>query len=49
MELVPMSANVAGIALLAFGLALIARDGLLALIAFISVTLLAGLLIYKFL
>ncbi|WP_375154439.1 exopolysaccharide biosynthesis protein [Pseudomonas sp. Q2-TVG4-2] len=34
MELVPLSANIAGIALTAFGLALIARDGLFALIAF---------------
>lgn len=35
MELVPFSANVAGAALTAFGLALIARDGLLSLIAFL--------------
>jgi hypothetical protein len=34
MEVVPFSANLAGIALTAFGLAVIARDGLLALIAF---------------
>ena len=34
MELVPFSAHAAGIALTAFGLALIASDGLLALIAF---------------
>ena len=33
MELVPFSANLAGAALTAFGLALLARDGLLALIA----------------
>lgn len=33
MEVVPFSANLAGAALTAFGLALIARDGLLALIA----------------
>lgn len=33
MELVPFSANVAGAALIAFGLALIAHDGLLALFA----------------
>jgi hypothetical protein len=35
MELVPFSANAAGIALTALGLALIANDGLLALIAFL--------------
>lgn len=35
MELVPFSANIAGAALTAFGLALIARDGLLALVAFL--------------
>ena len=34
MEVVPFSANLAGIALTAFGLAVIAHDGLLALIAF---------------
>lgn len=34
MEVVPCSANLAGAALTAFGLALIAHDGLLALIAF---------------
>ena len=35
MELVPFSANAAGIVLTIFGLSLIARDGLLALIAFV--------------
>lgn len=35
MEVIPFSANAAGIALVAFGLALIARDGLLALLSFI--------------
>lgn len=34
MEVVPFSANLAGIALTAFGLAMIAHDGLLALVAF---------------
>lgn len=34
MELVPFSANLAGVALTAFGLAIIAHDGLLALVAF---------------
>ncbi|MFV8783043.1 exopolysaccharide biosynthesis protein [Microbulbifer sp. SA54] len=35
MEIVPFSASIAGIALAAFGLALVAHDGLLAIIAFI--------------
>lgn len=35
MEVVPFSANGAGIALTAFGLALVTRDGLLALVAFL--------------
>lgn len=34
MEVVPFSANIAGIALTAFGLSLITRDGLMALVAF---------------
>lgn len=34
MEVVPFSANLAGVALTAFGLAVIAHDGLLALVAF---------------
>lgn len=38
MEVVPFSANGAGLALTAFGLALIMRDGLLSLIAFVSTT-----------
>lgn len=36
MELVPFSANAAGLVLTAFGLALIGRDGLLALVAFLT-------------
>ena len=36
MELVPFSVHAAGLAVTAFGLALISRDGLLALIAFIA-------------
>jgi len=35
MELIPFSANIAGLALSLFGLAHIARDGLLALVAFL--------------
>lgn len=47
MEVVPFSANGAGLALSAFGLALISRDGALALVAFTVVSLLAGVLIYN--
>ncbi len=49
MEVVPFSANGAGIALTAFGLALIAQDGLLSLIAFVSTTATLGALLYYFL
>ncbi|SFH47288.1 exopolysaccharide biosynthesis protein [Modicisalibacter xianhensis] len=47
MEVVPFSANGAGAALTLFGLALIARDGLLALIGFMLVTGTAGFIIYQ--
>ena len=43
MEVVPFSANLAGIALTAFGLAVIAHDGLLALAAFAATA--AGLVV----
>lgn len=46
MEIVPFTANGAGVALLAFGLALIAQDGLLALIAFIVTALSLGAVLY---
>ncbi len=46
MELVPFSANGAGAALTAFGLSLIARDGLLAIIALVFTASTAGLVIY---
>jgi len=46
MELVPFSANLAGAVLCAFGLALIARDGLLALIGGV-ITLAAAALIAR--
>ncbi|MFO7703554.1 MAG: exopolysaccharide biosynthesis protein [Halopseudomonas sp.] len=49
MEFVPFSANLAGIALTAFGLALIARDGLLALIAFVFTGLMMGAVAYTLL
>lgn len=44
MEVVPFSANGAGAALMAFGLAIVARDGLLAVVA-TSLTLLTGWLV----
>lgn len=47
MEVVPFSANVAGAAILAFGLALTAHDGLLALLAFVFTATTFGLLIYN--
>lgn len=45
MEVVPFSANAGGLALVAFGLALIAKDGLLALLSFILTGLTAWLII----
>jgi len=47
MELVPFSAHVAGLALTAFGLALISRDGLLALLAFLAISISFAFLIYQ--
>lgn len=47
MEVVPFSANGAGLALSAFGLALIARDGAIALGAFVVVSLLVGIIGYS--
>ncbi|WP_129126672.1 exopolysaccharide biosynthesis protein [Geomonas oryzae] len=48
MELVPFSAHGAGLALTAFGLALISRDGLLALIAFAVTAVSFGVVVYQF-
>ncbi|WP_417550056.1 exopolysaccharide biosynthesis protein [Methylophaga sp.] len=45
MEVIPFSANAGGLALVAFGLALIAKDGLLALLSFILTGLTAWLII----
>lgn len=45
MEVVPFSANAGGLALVAFGLALIAKDGLLALLSFILTGLTTWLII----
>lgn len=47
MEVVPFSANFAGLALASFGLALISRDGALALVALVVVGLLIGFVFYK--
>lgn len=47
MELVPFSANVAGAALAAFGLALIAHDGVFALCAYLITAIAAGLVIWN--
>jgi hypothetical protein len=46
MEVVPFSATAAGLALTAFGLALVAQDGLLALFAFVFTTATFGLVIF---
>lgn len=46
MEFVPFTANGAGIALTAFGLALIAKDGLLALVAFAFTAATLGAVLY---
>lgn len=48
MELVPFSANVAGAALTGFGLALIARDGVLALIALVFTAAIISVLVAAF-
>lgn len=48
MELVPLSVHGAGVALSAFGLALISRDGLLALIAFAATAVSFAVVIYQF-
>ncbi len=47
MEVIPFSANIAGVALTAFGLSLIARDGLMALIAFTFTTVAFAVVIYN--
>jgi len=47
MEIVPFSANFAGLALSSFGLALISRDGALAMVALTVVGLLIAFLVYQ--
>jgi hypothetical protein len=49
MEFVPFSASTAGVALTAFGLSLIAHDGLLALLAFLATATTFGLIVHKLL
>jgi hypothetical protein len=49
MDFVPFTANVAGLALTAFGLSIIAHDGLLAIGAFVFTMLAVGLLLYRLL
>ena len=49
MEFIPFSANAAGVTLTVFGLALIARDGLLALIAFVLTGLTVGVIVWALL
>lgn len=49
MEIVPFSANAAGVVLTAFGLALIADDGVFALIAYAALSLSLGLAVYTLL
>ena len=46
LELIPFSANLAGIALSAFGVALIARDGLFALISLLVTTSVFAVVVY---
>ncbi|MCF8105913.1 MAG: exopolysaccharide biosynthesis protein [Desulfohalobiaceae bacterium] len=49
MEMIPFSANAAGAAFTVFGLSLIARDGLLALLAFMITAFAAGLVVFSLL
>ena len=49
MEVVPFSASIAGLALATFGLAMVAHDGLLVLIAIVITALVPGLIVNTFL
>lgn len=49
LEIVPFAATTAGLALTAFGLAVIAHDGLVALVALVLTVGVAGLVVYSFL
>ncbi len=46
MEVVPFSANAAGLVISAFGIALIASDGLLALFAFVLTAATVAVVVY---
>lgn len=46
MELIPFSANIAGAALTGFGLAMISRDGLVALVSFVFTAAVAGVVLW---
>lgn len=46
MELIPFSANIAGAALTGFGLAIISRDGLVALVSFVFTAAVAGVVLW---
>lgn len=45
MELIPFSSSVAGFALCAFGLALVAHDGLMVLLAYATITLMSAVIV----
>ncbi|WP_436715144.1 exopolysaccharide biosynthesis protein [Roseiconus lacunae] len=47
LEFIPMSANVAGVAIAAFGLAILARDGLIAAVSVVTTIGLFSLVIYQ--
>lgn len=47
MEFIPFSANLAGAALTAFGLSLVAKDGLIALIAFVFSSSALGVVLFN--
>lgn len=49
MEVVPFSANLAGIVITAFGLALLTQDGLIALVAMVVAIATGGLVAYQLL
>lgn len=49
MEFIPFSANLAGVVLTTFGLALIVRDGLLALVTLVLIAIAVGLVVVRLL
>ncbi len=48
MEFIPFSSSAAGVVFMAFGVSLVSRDGLVALIAYASTAVIVGLLVYAF-